>query len=81
METKKKNMYKTLDVVWRMIGAFIIMFFIYTLIKYKTISGTFSLIILLLIIVYAIISVIIFLPKIMKRFLNKLKNRKKWKLI
>lgn len=71
----KKKISKKFDIIWKIIGWIILILFIYNLIRINQglINNTLSIIIIISLLVYAIISAIIFLPSTLKKFFKKLK--------
>ncbi len=69
-----KKTYKRLGLAWRIIGVLLLVFFIYGMISADTINGTLSVIILGSILLYALISVIIFFPPMLIKFFKKLRK-------
>ena len=70
----KKLIYRKLDIIWRIIGGFLLILLVYSLIKYETVSDTLWIVIFCYIIAYAIISAIIFLPPILIKFFKRLRK-------
>ncbi len=78
----KKIIYRKLDIIWRIIGAIILILFVFILIigiGFGIINNTLTLITFSSIVLYAIISVIIFLPPILIKLFKKLRKKAKKK--
>lgn len=74
----KKLRYPKLDVIWKIIGALILILFIFDLIIIAKgiINNTLSLMVVISLLLYSIISVVVFyLPSFFKKLNQKLKKR------
>ena len=75
----KKKIYRILDIMWRIIGGLILILLIYCLIKIDqgAVIDKLFLIIIILLLSYAIISIIVFLPPMLIKFFKRLKKAKR----
>ena len=75
----KKKLYNILDIVWRIIGGILLIFLLYRVIFFdanKITSDIYVLTPIIFILIYIIISAIVFLPPIIIKFVKKILSKK-----
>ena len=76
---KRKKMQNIFDITWRILGWCILILFVLSmvLISKGITNNTLSAIVIVSLITYAVVSLIIFLPRMIKEFWEKVRKRRK----